>query len=129
MFKNQETSSQNIKEAETIIGPSIKVKGNFHGQGNIIIEGTVEGSVKTNGFLLIGDKAKIGADISAKNAKIAGEIKGNVKIEEYLEINASAKINGDISTKKISIEKNAVFNGRCDMSGNALHSLKGGDKQ
>jgi len=129
MFKNQETSSQNIKEAETIIGPSIKVKGNFHGQGNIIIEGTVEGSVKTNGFLLIGDKAKINADISAKNAKIGGEIKGNVKIEEYLEIKSSAKINGDISTKKISIEKNAIFNGRCDMGANALHSLKEGGKQ
>lgn len=115
MFKNQEQSAANPKEAETIIGPSIKVKGNFHGQGNIIIEGAVEGSVKTKGFLLIGDKAKIIADVAAKNAKIGGEITGNVFIEEYLEIRSTARITGDIKAKKLSIEKGAFFKGNCGM--------------
>ena len=50
---NKENNSDLIKNAETIIGQSIKVKGNFHGQGNMIIEGSVEGSIKTNNFLLV----------------------------------------------------------------------------
>ena len=48
-----------LEKAETIIGPTVKVKGNFHGQGNIIIEGIVEGSVKTTNHLFIAEKAKI----------------------------------------------------------------------
>ena len=39
MFKfmfNKENKLEKIKDAETIIGPSIKVKGNFHGKGNIV---------------------------------------------------------------------------------------------
>ncbi len=116
MFKNNEETVLNIKEAETIIGPSIKVKGNFHGQGNIIIEGSVEGSVKTNGFLLIGEKAKINASIEAKDAKIGGEVVGNIKILGSLDIKASAKILGDIETKEISIEKGAKFDGKCSMT-------------
>jgi cytoskeletal protein CcmA (bactofilin family) len=111
--ENEETK---IKQAETIIGPSIKVKGNFHGQGNIIIEGIVEGSIKTNNFLLIGSKAKIMANIEAGDAKIGGEVQGNIKVKGYLEIKSSAKIQGDIEAAKISIEKGAIFNGKCSMT-------------
>jgi len=113
---NKEGQNEKIKQAETIIGPSIKVKGNFHGQGNIIIEGIVEGNVKTNGFLLVGNKAKITASIEAADAKIGGEIQGNIKVKGYLEIKSSAKIQGDIEAAEISIEKGTIFNGKCTMA-------------
>ncbi len=118
MFKNNNQTSHSIKEAETIIGPSIKVKGNFHGQGNIIVEGQVEGSIKTNSYLLVGDKANILANISAKNAKIGGRVEGDIKVEGFLEINSSAIILGNIEAKEISIEKGAKFNGTCKMTEN-----------
>ena len=76
MFNNQKEDT-NISNAETIIGPSIKVNGNFFGEGNIIIEGIVDGSVKTNQYLLVGNKSKISANIQAKDAKIGGEILNN----------------------------------------------------
>jgi cytoskeletal protein CcmA (bactofilin family) len=116
MFKNNDETTLNIKEAETIIGPSIKVKGNFHGQGNIIIEGSVEGSIKTNGFLLVGEKAKINASIEAKDAKIGGEVVGNMTILGSLEIKSTAKILGDIESKELSIERGAKFDGKCTMT-------------
>lgn len=112
---NKENSEHSVKEAETIIGPSIKVKGNFHGQGNIIIEGEIEGSVKTDNFLLVGERSRINANVEAKNAKIGGLVTGNIKIKEYLEIGPNAKINGDVETKLISIAKGAIINGRCLM--------------
>ncbi len=120
MFKNN--NSNEPQNAETIIGPSIKVKGNFHGEGNITIEGIVEGSVKTNNFLLVSSKAKITADIKAKNAKIGGEIHGNIIIEGYLEILSTAKILGNIETTQISIEKGAVVNGQCQMMKNKIEN-------
>lgn len=116
MFKQNETNNENaIKHAETIIGESIKVKGNFHGEGNMIIEGSVEGSVKTNSFLLIGNKSTINASVEAKDAKIGGAVTGNIKIDGYLEIKNSAKINGDIAAAQISIEKGALINGNIRM--------------
>ena len=115
MFKQQEEKT-NFKEVETIIGPSVKVKGNFNGQGNIIVEGIVEGSVKTNGNIFIGDKAKILANIEAKEAKIGGKIIGNIKVKNYLEITALANIAGDIECTSLSIEKGAVLNGKCTMT-------------
>ncbi len=118
-----------IKDAETVIGPSIKVKGNFHGEGDIVIEGNVEGSVKTNSFLLVGEKAKILAEIEANDAQIGGNITGNIKIKGYLEITATAKIIGDIECSEISIEKGAIINGKYTMlKGHAENSRSGEDK-
>ena len=109
---NRDQKEFNIKEAETIIGPSVKVKGNFHGQGNIIIEGQVEGSVKTDKYLLVGEKAEITASIEVGEAKIAGIVTGNISVKGYLEIAATAKINGDVNAYEISIEKGGVVNGK-----------------
>jgi len=109
---NRDQKEFNIKEAETIIGPSVKVKGNFHGQGNIIIEGQVEGSIKTDKYLLVGEKAEITASIEVGEAKIAGIVTGNISVKGYLEIAATAKINGDINAHEVSIEKGGVVNGK-----------------
>ena len=109
---NKETKIEKFKDAETIIGNSIKVKGNFHGQGNIIVEGNLEGSLRTEANLFIGEKAKIVANIEAVDAIINGDIKGNLKIHQYLVIGAKAKITGDINYSEISIEKGAIINGQ-----------------
>ncbi|MBU0636645.1 MAG: polymer-forming cytoskeletal protein [Patescibacteria group bacterium] len=114
MFNNQ-NQEKGFKDIETIIGPSVKVKGDFHGTGNIIIEGIVEGNLKTNGNLQVGNKAKITANIEAKEAKISGEIRGNIKINGYLEITTAAKFFGDIETSSLSIEQGAIINGKITM--------------
>jgi len=114
MFK-KDNNEVEVKQAETIIGPSIKVKGNFHGQGNIIVEGIIEGGVKTSNYLLIRNKAKVTANIEAKDAKIGGEITGNVKIKGYLEITSTATIRGDIEASLLSVAKGAKIHGRCTM--------------
>lgn len=109
---NRETKLEKFKDAETIIGASIKVKGNFHGQGNIVIEGNLEGSLKTNANIFIGEKAKVVASVEAQDLVVNGEIRGSVTAHNYLSLGSTAKIHGDISYKEISMEKGAIINGQ-----------------
>jgi cytoskeletal protein CcmA (bactofilin family) len=109
---NKDNKLEKFKDAETIIGASIKVKGNFQGQGNIIIEGALEGSLKTEADLFIGEQAKVVANIEAHDAIINGEIQGNVKAKNYLAIGGTAKIFGDVQYGEISIDKGALVNGQ-----------------
>ena len=112
---NKETKETTSQNAETVIGASIKVKGDFHGEGDIIIEGSVEGEISTKQFVSVGSSAKIIANITAKNAKIAGNITGDLKIDGYLEILSTAVINGFVSAQEISIEKGAILDGKLSM--------------
>lgn len=109
---NKDNKPEKFKDAETIIGASIKVKGNFHGQGNIVVEGQLEGNLRTDANLFIGEKAKVVANIEASDAIINGEVKGGLKIHQYLAVGPTAKIYGDINYCEISIEKGAIINGQ-----------------
>ncbi len=100
---------------DTIIAQGVRVEGDFNSKGNIIIEGAVLGSVKTNNNLHVGERAKIAASISAKDAFVAGEIQGNVKVKEKLELAPTAKVYGDIEAKTLVINAGAIMNGKCVM--------------
>lgn len=110
MFKKELISAD---EVETIIGPSVQVEGNFNAAGDVIVEGTLSGTLKTEKNLKVGEGAKIYANVQAGSAFVAGEIHGNIKIRESLELTASAKIFGDIKTKALAIATGAVFFGKC----------------
>lgn len=115
MFKSEKTKSpQNI---ETIIGPSVKVEGDFAGEGDIIVEGIVLGNLKTKGHLEVGKEAKITADVVAQSAYVAGEISGNLTIGDSLELTATSKITGDVKVASLTVEKGAHINGKIIMNG------------
>lgn len=113
---SKENKLEKFKDAETIIGASIKVKGNFQGQGDIVIEGALEGSLKTEANLFIGDKAKVVASVESKDATINGEVRGNIKTRGYLALGGTAKIFGDIQYAELSVERGAIINGQLLMT-------------
>ncbi|MEA2088833.1 MAG: polymer-forming cytoskeletal protein [Patescibacteria group bacterium] len=113
MFKNQQIDEKSV---ETIIGHSVKVKGNFQTDGGMQIDGEMEGSLKVGTDLIIGENAKIKADAQANRIMISGKIKGNIKANKSLELTETARIDGDIETKILSTEPGAQINGSIKMS-------------
>jgi cytoskeletal protein CcmA (bactofilin family) len=114
MFQKQ-SSNSSMAQAETVIGPSVKVEGDLKGVGNVLIEGILTGTLTTDKDVTIGEGAQIQANVSAQNATIAGTINGSVTIHGHLTIKATAKISGDINTKTISVESGSRINGHLKM--------------
>lgn len=114
LFKHDH-SQQEEDTVETVIGPSVKVEGDFASKGNIIVEGHINGSVKTTKNLRVGEHAVIQANVEAANAIIAGAVEGNIAIVDNLEILSSAKVSGDVTTGRLSIQDGAHFSGNCKM--------------
>ena len=113
MFNKKEANNQ--KTIETIIGPSVKVEGNFKGEGDLVVEGVLIGSLQTKKNLKIGSNAVIEANIKANNAFISGKVKGNVTIKGKLEVTNTAVILGDVKAQIVSIETGALINGQVTM--------------
>lgn len=112
MFNREEDGS---RAAETVIGPSVKVEGNFVGSGNVVVEGVVNGTLKTAKDLRVGDAAKIKADVEAANVVVAGEIHGNVKTSGRLEVMASGKVLGNVEAAVLVVMEGATINGKVVM--------------
>ncbi|PIZ95878.1 MAG: hypothetical protein COX81_00065 [Candidatus Magasanikbacteria bacterium CG_4_10_14_0_2_um_filter_37_12] len=110
------------QEVETVVGPSVHVEGDFSSEGNILVKGTVSGSVKTSRLLTVEKGARIFANVRAGSAFISGEIKGNVKATDKLELTSSARIMGDISCTILAVEAGALLQGKVSMKGITIDS-------
>jgi len=116
MFKDKKTGPMpSTNGGETIIAQGVKVEGDFHSNGDVIIDGEVAGSVETAKSLRIGETARIQADVHAQNAVIAGEVHGNLVVDQMLELLSTSQVKGDIATGRISVAAGAQINGRLSM--------------
>ena len=111
MFKNDSHS-----ENDTVIGPSVTVEGDFSSQGNINIEGALSGTIETAANLVVGEHARLVANVKAQNAHIAGYLKGNLVVAERLELAPTSHIEGDVMAKVLVVTEGARLDGRCQMS-------------
>ena len=109
---NLEPTVKSVDEVETVVGPSVNVEGDFSSEGNIVVKGTVSGSVKTSKLLTVEKGAQIFANVRAGNAIISGGVKGNVKVADRLELHETAQIMGDIDCKTLSVAPGALLQGK-----------------
>ena len=117
-----ETHSQHeedyaLDEVDTVVGPSVKVEGDFSSEGNMVIKGDVTGSVTTSKLLTAEEGSTIMANVQARDAVIAGRVKGNVAVADQLEITNTAQIMGDISCSVLVVEAGAQMSGKINMKG------------
>ncbi len=109
---------------ETLIAHGVRMEGEFVSQGNVVIEGEMQGSINAAGDLRVGTEAKITADVTAANAVVAGEVRGNMHIAGKLELLATSKVIGDIAVEVLSVIAGAQVNGRITMDGAPVKAAK-----
>lgn len=112
MFNKNETRSAVRSGGGTLsfLGAEVTVTGNIGGQGNLHIDGRVDGDVNC-ASLIIGNSGQVNGNITADDAKIAGSVTGTVAAK-VLTIEASARITGDLSYDSVSVETGAQVDGR-----------------
>lgn len=99
---------------ETVLGEHATLKGDLHSRGNTRLDGTFEGTLEIDGNVLVGETAKITADIHAKNVSIAGAVRGNVSGKK-VQLLRTARVWGDINAAAISTEEGAFIEGKITM--------------
>ena len=108
--KNERPATRSGNGTMSFLGAEVTVTGNIEGQGNLHIDGRVDGDV-TCATLIVGNNGQVNGNITADDAKIAGTINGTVAAK-VLTIEASARITGDLSYDSVSVETGAQVDGR-----------------
>ncbi|MFA6200663.1 MAG: polymer-forming cytoskeletal protein [Bacteroidales bacterium] len=116
----QESNSNSIN----IISNRTTIKGDVISDGDLRIDGIVEGSLNIKGKLVIGNSGKIKGNINCQNSDISGKVEGNIIVKELLSLQNNSCINGDISIGKLSIEPGATFTGKCSMVSDQKPSIE-----
>jgi len=100
---------------DTLIGKEVVVEGLLKTEGDIQINGQFTGEIETSGDLIVGEHAKVKAEITGNNVYVAGEVEGNITAKEKLEILETGRINGNVTSQAMSIEPGGILKGSSEM--------------
>jgi cytoskeletal protein CcmA (bactofilin family) len=102
-------------EDTTIISVGVKIEGKVKSNGNIRVEGEIQGDLTSQGNVVIGANGEVNGQINADMISVGGTVTGTVKAKNRLTIEEKGNLNGDIFTKSLVIKEGAKFEGKCKM--------------
>lgn len=121
MFSSKKNSKNSVAEKRTtsrnFISSETKIIGDIVSEGDFRIDGILEGTLKTNGRVIIGHEGFIKGKIECTDADVEGKFSGEFIVNNTLTAKSTANITGDVTVGQISTEQGASFNATCNMKG------------
>jgi cytoskeletal protein CcmA (bactofilin family) len=113
--QNEDLQSRGGGELNAILGKGSEFEGKLTFEGTVRIDGKFSGEISTNDVLVIGEGARVQAEISAGSVVINGEVHGNVRALNSIELHQPARVRGNLETPQLSIDKGVIFEGTSKM--------------
>jgi cytoskeletal protein CcmA (bactofilin family) len=97
----------------TLVGQGAAVSGDVRVPGFVRVDGDIDGNLETTGKIIIGEKARIRGNVTAKSANVGGFVLGDIRAPEGIRLFSTSIVIGDIVTRKLEIAENVIFHGHC----------------
>ena len=99
----------------SVLGPTLKFRGELSAQEDLIIQGSVEGSITHTQSLTVGTDGTMKGDIRARVIVVDGKVEGDLYATESVNIRATAKVKGNVFAPRVGIVDGAFFQGQIEM--------------
>jgi cytoskeletal protein CcmA (bactofilin family) len=100
---------------EARIGGGARVRGRVHGDGDLIIEGQLEGELAIHGDLTVAEGASvIGKTVEAHAVNISGTFEADLAATGPVRVATGARVRGNLRGTAVSIDDGARYSGRLD---------------
>jgi len=129
MAQTRSATRLNSDGRDARIGSGARIRGRIQGDGDLTIEGTVEGEIAVRGALVIAEGASVTSDVEAQEVTIAGALEGNVNASGQVRVAVGARVHGDLRGKSVAIDEGAEYAGRLDCEFDLPPELEGGGRR
>ncbi len=106
---------KNKDEINAFLGKNTTFEGKLEFSGTVRVDGRVKGEIVGDGTLIVGDSARIEADVRVTYLVVSGEFRGSLFAGERVEIRSPGKVFGNIHAPAVIIEEGVIFEGQCRM--------------
>lgn len=126
-------SHKNKKSAEyssvqNILAQGTTLVGDLNSEGDFRIDGTIEGTIKTKGKVVLGKTGRITGTLEGADAHFEGQFSGKLLLSGTLTLKSSAQVEGEVVVKKLAVDPGASFNVSCTMKTTANELSTSGTK-
>lgn len=109
---------RDIEESDnvSVIGETLYFKGELSAGEDLVIEGTVEGTINQGKCCLtVKPKGRLVANVNATKIFIEGKVKGDLHATVSVKVREGGEVEGNIVAPSVALEEGATFNGNIEM--------------
>jgi cytoskeletal protein CcmA (bactofilin family) len=115
MFKKDKKSTIAPGQVDTLIGPQVIIRGDFHFSGGLYVEGRIIGKVIASSGepaqVTLAETGVIEGEVRAPNVIINGQLVGDA-YGEQVEMHPKARVNGNVHYRVIEMVAGSTLTGR-----------------
>lgn len=100
-----------MNQSRNILSNDVHITGTLKCAQDLVIDGQIDGEVKCDGMLTIGENAKLKAEVNAKSVTVFGNVEGNIHATERCDLKPTGVVHGDVTAGRLSMEDGASFRG------------------
>jgi cytoskeletal protein CcmA (bactofilin family) len=101
-------------ELTALLGRGTRFEGKLHFEGRVRIDGTFRGEIRSEGTLIVGEGARVHADVYVGTLIVkGGMLAGLVQAVESIELHVPAQVTGHLTAPEIFMDKGVQFSGEC----------------
>ena len=95
----------------SILGRDITITGDIKTDGDVQVDGRLDGNVKA-GSLTIGEQGAINGKVIASRVHVRGKVTGKIEAD-IVDLAETANVQADIVQNQLTIANGAFFDGKC----------------
>ncbi len=99
-----------------LLSSGVSIKGDVTFRTALVIDGEVDGTIKSTGSLTVGEHGRIRGEVRAGSVIVQGTVEGNVFASDRCALEAGATLRGDIEAPRLAVDENATFLGSAKIS-------------
>ena len=102
-------------DLNALLGRGSEFEGKLTFEGTVRIDGKFNGTILTDDTLVVGEGAKVSAEVTCGTVIVHGEVTGNIRARAAVELHQPARVRGNIETPALTIERGVIFEGQAKM--------------
>lgn len=102
-------------ERMSVLGPTLRFKGELSAEEDLLVEGSVEGTIQHTQRITVGPKGRVKANITAALIIVEGTVEGDLRAQKSVKIMDTADVRGNVHAPSVIITEGAKFNGGIEM--------------
>ncbi len=103
-------------DGDLLVGQGAVLEGKLTFKGTVRIDARFTGSIVTDDVLVVGEHARIDADVTCGTIVVVGQVNGDVKATTAVEVHQGGRLLGSVTTPSLQVAKGAVLQGDVRMS-------------
>jgi cytoskeletal protein CcmA (bactofilin family) len=111
-------------ERMSVLPPTLRFKGELSADEDLLIQGTIEGTINHTQRVTIGKEGRVKANISAQVIKVEGTVEGDLHAEKSVYLDDSGNLRGNIHAPSVCLIEGSHFNGAVDMDGKKVAAVR-----